>query len=55
MICGLLCGIQDVESIHEWSKVQRQRDFFKEVFSIEKIPRRAQFYNILRGKYVSFE
>lgn len=48
MICGLLCGIQDIESIHEWSKVQRQRDFFKDVFGIEKIPSRAQFYNILR-------
>lgn len=47
LICGLLCRIEDVSEIHEWSKVERQQVFFKEVFGINKIPCRAQFYNIL--------
>ena len=47
IICGLLCKIQDVSDIHQWCTVERQANFFKEVFEIKKIPCRAQFYNIL--------
>lgn len=47
LICGLLCGLQDVEGIHQWAKVERQTEFFKKVFGVKKIPCRAQLYNIL--------
>jgi len=47
MICGMLCHLQTVDDIHEWSKAEPTEKFLQEYFKIEKIPCRAQFYNIL--------
>ena len=47
LICGLLCGLQRIDDIQEWSQSRPVRAFFEEYFGILKIPSRAQFYNIL--------
>ena len=47
MVCGLLCHLQTIEDIQEWSKSAPASAFFKEKFAIDKIPCRAHFYNIL--------
>lgn len=47
MVCGMLCSLQTIEDIYEWSKAAPVRAFLKEWFLIEKFPCRAQFYNIL--------
>jgi len=47
MVCGMLCSLQTIDDIHEWSKAAPVQAFLKERFWIEKIPCRAQFYNIL--------
>ena len=43
----VLCGLETVGDIHEWSKARPTRQFLHEQFGIEKLPCRAQFYNIL--------
>ena len=47
MVCGMLCGLQTIDDIHEWAKAAPLQSFLKERFWITKIPCRAQFYNIL--------
>lgn len=47
MVCGMLCSLQTIDDIHEWSKSGPASKFLKEEFGIERIPCRAQFYNIL--------
>jgi len=47
MVCGMLCSLQTIDDIHEWAKAAPTQMFLKEQFWIEKIPCRAQFYNIL--------
>jgi len=47
MICGMLCSLQTIDDIHEWAKATPTQMFLREQFWIEKIPCRAQFYNIL--------
>jgi len=47
MVCGMLCSLQTIDDIHEWAKSAPTQSFLKERFWIEKIPCRAQFYNIL--------
>lgn len=47
MICGMLCHLQTIDNIHEWAVSSPSRAFFKERFGIDKMPCRAQFYNIL--------
>jgi len=47
MVCGMLCSLQSIEDIYEWSKAAPVREFLKGQFFIEKYPCRAQFYNIL--------
>ena len=47
MVCGMLCSLQTIDDIHEWSKAAPVQAFLRERFWIEKIPCRAQFYNIL--------
>jgi predicted transposase YbfD/YdcC len=47
LLCGLLCRQETISDIHEWTKSKPTRDFLREEFGINKIPRRAQFYNIL--------
>lgn len=39
--------MQTIDDIHEWSKAEPTRAFLKEAIQIERIPCRAQFYNIL--------
>ena len=47
MVCGMLCSLQTIDDIHEWSKASPTQLFLKERFWIKKVPCRAQFYNIL--------
>jgi len=47
MVCGMLCGLQTIDDIHQWSKSKPTQTFFQKVFGIRKLPSRAQFYNIL--------
>ena len=47
LICGMLCSLQTIDDIHEWSKSRPTRKLLGKRFKIEKIPCRAQFYNIL--------
>jgi predicted transposase YbfD/YdcC len=47
MVCGMLCSLQTIDDIHEWSGSAPTRAFLKGRFGIEKICCRAQFYNIL--------
>lgn len=47
MICGMLCNQQTIDDIHDWSQSNPSQKFLKKVFKIERIPKRAQFYNII--------
>ena len=47
LICGMLCSLQTIDDIHEWSKSTPTRKLLTKNFKIAKIPCRAQFYNIL--------
>lgn len=47
MVCGMMCSLQTIEDIYEWSKAAPVRAFLKEWFLIEMYPCRAQFYNII--------
>lgn len=47
MICGMLCNLQNISDIHEWSQSKPVRQFLLEQFQIRKIPSRVQFYNLL--------
>jgi predicted transposase YbfD/YdcC len=47
MVCGMLCCLESIDDIHEWSKAEPTQKFFHDQFGIEKVPCRAQFYNIL--------
>jgi len=47
MVCGMLCSLQTIDDIYEWSKAAPPRVFLAKWFGIEKYPCRAQFYNIL--------
>jgi len=53
LVCGMLCGLQRIDDIHDWAKSAPTRKFLKKEFKIERILSRAQFYNILR--YVDAE
>ena len=53
LICGMLCSLQTIDDIHEWSKSSPTRKLLAKRFKIGKLPCRAQFYNILG--YVSPE
>jgi predicted transposase YbfD/YdcC len=48
MICGMLCGLQRIDDIHDWAKSSPTRKFLRKEFGIKRILCRAQFYNILR-------
>lgn len=47
LVCGIMCSLQTIDDIHEWSISAPTREFLDEQFGIQKIPCRAQFYNIL--------
>ena len=46
-VCGVLCGLETVSDIHEWSKARPVRAFLAEQFGMKDVPCRSQFYNIL--------
>ena len=46
MVCGMLCSLQTIGDIYEWSKAAPSRAFLQQWFRIESFPSRAQFYNI---------
>ena len=48
MVCGMLCGLQRIDDIHDWAKSAPTRKFLNEQFGMERIFCKAQFYNILR-------
>ncbi len=47
MICGMLCNLQNISDIHEWSHAESVREFLFKEFRIYKLPSRAQFYNLI--------
>jgi predicted transposase YbfD/YdcC len=47
MVCGMLCSLQTIGDIYEWSQAGAPRTFMKKRFGIEDFHCRAQFYNIL--------
>ena len=47
MVCGLLCGLQKMDDIHDWAKSAPTKKFLEEQFGIKRIFSRAQFYNIV--------
>jgi predicted transposase YbfD/YdcC len=47
MVCGMLCSLQSINDIYEWSQAAPVRKFLDERFGIGKISCKAQFYNIL--------
>lgn len=47
MVCGLLCGLQKMDDIHDWAKSAPTKRFLEEQFGIMRIFSRAQFYNIV--------
>ena len=47
LVCGIMCSLQTIDDIHEWSISGPTRVFLDEQFGIQKIPCRAQFYNII--------
>jgi predicted transposase YbfD/YdcC len=47
LVCGMMCSLQTIDDVHDWSQAAPTRRFLEEQFGIEKIPCRAQFYNIL--------
>ena len=48
LILGMLCGLQRIDDIHDWSKSKPTAVFLKKWFNIENVPCRAQIYNILK-------
>ena len=49
LVCGMLCKQQTIDDIHEWSMAKPARKFFELEFGMNKLPSRAQFYNILKN------
>jgi len=47
LVCGMLCGLQRIDDIHDWAKSKPTKKFLEEQFGIVRIFCRAQFYNIL--------
>lgn len=47
MICGMLCNLQNISDIYEWSKAEPVREFLLKEFKIYRSPSRAQFYNLI--------
>ena len=47
LVCGIMCSLQTIDDVHEWSQSAPTRVFMEEQFGIQKLPCRAQFYNIL--------
>jgi len=48
IVCGMLCGLQKIDDIHDWAKSKPTQKFMERQFGIKQIPCRAQMYNILK-------
>lgn len=46
-VLGLICGLQNMKMIHQWTTTERIKDFLRKNFGIVFIPRYVQFTNIL--------
>ena len=44
MICGLLCGLENISDIHSWAKSRLWSEFFHDEFGMKQIMSRSQFY-----------
>ncbi len=38
VILGSICGLRNINQIHQWASSQRVRDFLSEHFDIKKVP-----------------
>jgi len=47
IVCGMLCGLENMSEIYDWAMSKPVRAFLAEQISIAEIPCKAQFYNIL--------
>jgi len=47
LVTGMLCGLQTVMDIHDWSRSKPARQFLMEQFGMKEIMCKSQFYNIL--------
>ena len=47
MICGKLCKLDDISTIHKWANSKPAQKFLSEQLGIHQIPCRAQLYNVL--------
>jgi predicted transposase YbfD/YdcC len=47
IVCGMLCGLENLSEIYDWATAKPVRAFLTEQISIAEIPCKAQFYNIL--------
>ena len=46
-VLGLICGLQNMKMIYQWTTTERIKDFLRESFGIVFIPKYVQFTNIL--------
>jgi len=47
IVCGMLCGLENMSEIYDWAMAKPVRAFLKEQIGIAEMPCKAQFYNIL--------
>ena len=47
LVCGMLCGLSNIDDIHDWAKSNPSKKFFEKEFKMKKLFCRAQFYNLL--------
>ena len=47
LVCGLLCGLKEINEIHHWIDSKPTQVMLDEQFGIDKFPCKSQFYNIL--------
>lgn len=47
LICGCLCGLENLKQIHRYANSRIPKEMFRKVFGIYKIPSYSQFTNIM--------
>jgi predicted transposase YbfD/YdcC len=47
VVCGMLCGLENMSEIYDWATAKPVRAFLAEQIGIVEIPCKAQFYNIM--------
>jgi len=48
LICGLLCGLREIDEIHQWIMSEPTQKMLHKEFWINRYPSRSQFYNLLK-------